>query len=331
MIVKSFELKKVSLDNKIFLIYGENDGLKKEIRTEISKQFQGKEVNYDENEIIKNFDEFANLIKNHSLFDDKKIITINRCTEKISEIIFKIIDYKIDDVIIIETGILEKKSKLRSFFEKSKEFVIIPTYKDEYQSLVRIARDFFLKNKINISQETINLLVSRCNGDRGYLKLELNKISNYITDKKNISLKEIYTLTNLSENYTAAELVDSSLAKNFQKTCSILDEGNYSQEDAFLILRIFLQKSKRILSILDKINDGKNIDNAIQEHRPPIFWKDKPIIKKQIQLWKYDKIQEIISKINSLEIMIKKNNSLSIILLKDFIYEIVNIRPNNSF
>jgi len=331
MIVKSFELKKVSLDNKIFLIYGENDGLKKEIRTEISKQFQGKEVNYDENEIIKNFDEFANLIKNHSLFDDKKIITINRCTEKISEIIFKIINYKIDDVIIIETGILEKKSKLRSFFEKSKEFVIIPTYKDEYQSLVRIARDFFLKNKINISQETINLLVSRCNGDRGYLKLELNKISNYITDKKNISLKEIYTLTNLSENYTAAELVDSSLAKNFQKTCSILDEGNYSQEDAFLILRIFLQKSKRILSILDKINDGKNIDNAIQEHRPPIFWKDKPIIKKQIQLWKYDKIQEIISKINSLEIMIKKNNSLSIILLKDFIYEIVNIRPNNSF
>ncbi len=331
MILKSFELKKVSLDNRIFLIYGENDGLKKEIRTEISKQFQGKEVNYDENGIIKNFDEFVNLIKNHSLFDDKKIITINRCTEKISEIIFELINYKIDDVIIIETGILEKKSKLRSFFEKSKEFVIIPTYKDEYQSLVRIARDFFLKNKINISQETINLLVSRCNGDRGYLKLELSKISNYITDKKNISLKEIYTLTNLSENYTATELVDSSLAKNFQKTCSILNEGNYSQEDAFLILRIFLQKSKRILSVLDKINDGKNIDSAIQDYKPPIFWKDKPIIKQQIQLWKYDKMQEIISKINSLEIMIKKNNSLSIILLKDFIYEIINTKPNSSF
>ncbi len=331
MIIKSFELKKVSLDNKIFLIYGENDGLKKEIRTEIVKQFQGKEINYDENEITKDFEGFTNLIKNHSLFDDKKIITINRCTERISEIIFEIIDHIIDDVIIIDTGILEKKSKLRNFFEKSKEFVIIPTYKDEYQSLIKIARDFFLKNKINISQETINLLVSRCNGDRGYLKLELNKISNYIVDKKSISLKEIYTLTNLSENFTATELVDSSLAKNSQKTCSILNESNYSQEDAFLILRIFLQKSKRILSILHKINNGENIDSAIQEHKPPIFWKDKPIIKKQIQVWKYDKIQEIISKINSLEIMIKKNNSLSVILLKDFIYEIINIKPNNSF
>ena len=331
MIVKSFELKKISKNTKIFLIYGENEGLKKEISNKITKQFQGKEVNYDENEVIKNFEEFANLIKNHSLFDDKKIITVNRCSEKISEIIFSIINQKIDDVIIINSGILEKKSKLRNFFEKSNEFVIIPTYKDEYLSLMRIARDFFFLKKINISQETINLLVSRCNGDRGYLKLELDKISNYMVDKKSISLKEIFTLTNLSENYTAAELVDSSLAKNFQKTCSILNESNYSKEDTFLILRIFLQKSKRILSILDTMNDGKNLDSAIQEHKPPIFWKDKPIVKQQIQLWTCGKIQKIISKINSLEIMIKKNNSLSIILLKDFIYEVVNIRTNNSF
>ena len=331
MIIKFFELKKINKDNKIFLIYGDNDGLKKEIRDEITKQFQGKEINYDESEIFKNFNEFLNLIKNHSLFDDKKIITIRRSTEKILEVILGITDNKVADVIIIDTGILEKKSKLRNFFEKSKEFVIIPTYKDDYQSLLGIARDFFLKKKINISQETINLLVSRCNGDRGYLKLELSKISNYLIGRKNISLKEIYTLTNLSENYTATELVDSSLGKNYEKTCRILNESYYSQEDTFLILRIFLQKSKRILSMLETINNGKNIDIAIQEHKPPIFWKDKPIIKHQIQLWRYDNVQLIISKINSLEIMIKKNNSLGIILLKDFIYDVINIKPNNSF
>ena len=331
MIIKFFELKKINKDNKIFLIYGDNDGLKKEIRDEITKQFQGKEINYDESEIFKNFNEFLNLIKNHSLFDDKKIITIRRSTEKILEVILGITDNKVADVIIIDTGILEKKSKLRNFFEKSKEFVIIPTYKDDYQSLLGIARDFFLKKKINISQETINLLVSRCNGDRGYLKLELSKISNYLIGRKNISLKEIYTLTNLSENYTATELVDSSLGKNYEKTCRILNESYYSQEDTFLILRIFLQKSKRILSMLETINNGKNIDTAIQEHKPPIFWRDKPIIKHQIQLWRYDNIQLIISKINSLEIMIKKNNSLGMILLKDFIYDVINIKPNNSF
>ena len=124
--------------------------------------------------------------------------------------------------------------------------------------------------------------------------------------EKNISLEEIYKLTNLYENYSATELVDSSLLKNVKKTCNILNESNYSQDDTFLIIRILLQKSKRILSLINEINTGKNIDNALQEHRPPIFWKDKPVLKQQIKLWNYDKIKDLISKINSLEILIKK-------------------------
>ena len=331
MIIKSYELKKISNKNNVILIYGENEGLKKEISTKIKNQFSGKEINYEENDVLKNLDEFRNLIKNHSLFDDKKVITIRRCTEKIYQIIFEIVDYNIEDLIIIDCGTLDKRSKLRNFFEKSKKAVIIPTYKDDYQSLINISRDFFSQNKISISQETLSLLVSRCNGDRGYLKLELEKISNYMAEKKNISLEEIYKLTNLYENYSATELVDSSLLKNVKKTCNILNESNYSQDDTFLIIRILLQKSKRILSLINEINTGKNIDNALQEHRPPIFWKDKPVLKQQIKMWNYDKIKDLISKINSLEILIKKNNSLSVILLKDFIYEIMDKRANNSF
>ena len=331
MIIKSYELKKISNKNNVILIYGENEGLKKEISTKIKNQFSGKEINYEENDVLKNLDEFRNLIKNHSLFDDKKVITIRRCTEKIYQIIFEIVDYNMEDLIIIDCGTLDKRSKLRNFFEKSKKAVIIPTYKDDYQSLINISRDFFSQNKISISQETLSLLVSRCNGDRGYLKLELEKISNYMAEKKNISLEEIYKLTNLYENYSATELVDSSLLKNVKKTCNILNESNYSQDDTFLIIRILLQKSKRILSLINEINTGKNIDNALQEHRPPIFWKDKPVLKQQIKMWNYDKIKDLISKINSLEILIKKNNSLSVILLKDFIYEIMDKKANNSF
>tara|TARA_B100001027_G_scaffold11372_1_gene6976 strand:+ start:4236 stop:5231 length:996 start_codon:yes stop_codon:yes gene_type:complete len=331
MIIKSFDLKKISNKNNIILIYGENYGLKNEINTKIKNQFSGQEINYEENDVLKRLDEFRNLIKNRSLFDGKKIITIKRCTEKIYQIIFEIVDYKMEDLIIIDCGTLDKRSKLRNFFEKSKKAVIIPTYKDDYQSLINISRDFFSQNKISISQETLSLLVSRCNGDRGYLKLELEKISNYITEKKNISLEEIYKLTNLYENYSATELVDSSLLKNVKKTCSILNESNYSQDDTFLIIRILLQKSKRILSLINEIDTGKNIDDALQEHRPPIFWKDKPIVKQQIKMWNYDKIKDLISKINSLEILIKKNNSLSIILLKNFIYEIMDTRVNSSF
>ena len=176
----------------------------------------------------------------------------------------------------------------------------------------------------------MNLLVSRCNGDRGYLETDLKKISNYLTDRKIISLKEISALTNLYENYSANELVDSSLSKNIKKTQDILSENNYSQDDTFIILRVFLQKTKRILDLLKNLNNEKDIEKVISEHRPPIFWKDKPIIKKQLQIWSFVSINILIQKINDIEVQIKKNNALSLILLKNLIYEIIDLETNNS-
>ena len=150
------------------------------------------------------------------------------------------------------------------------------------------------------------------------------KISNYVSDKKVISLKEISALTNLSENYSANELVDASLSKNIKKTQEILDESNYSQEDTFLILRVFLQKAKKILNLTQGINNGRDIEKVIAEHKPPIFWKDKPVIKKQIQMWSFESINELIYKLNNVELEIKKNNTLSLVLMKNFIYEMLD-------
>ena len=323
MILKSFEVSKKEISSiKLFLVYGENQGLKKEIIDTIKLKHSGKEIKFEETQILTNKLLFFNEIKNRSLFDENKIYLIERCTEKISDIVFEVLNNKIDDLIIINCANLEKKSKLRNFVEKSANAVIIPTYKDNSQSLVNIAKTFFIEKKIDISYETINLLVSRCNGDRGNLKQELKKISNYITDKKIITLKEISILTNLSENYSASELVDASLSKNLKKTQEILDENNYSQEDTFLVLRVFLHKTKKILNLIENIDKGTNIEKVIADYKPPIFWKDKPIIKKQLQLWSFKTINELIYKLNDIELKGKKNNTTSLILMKNFIYEI---------
>ena len=325
MILKSFEINKIDVSKfKFFLIYGENEGLKKELISKIKDKHIGKEIKYEESQIIGNRFNFFSEIKNRSLFDEKKIYLIERCTEKISDIVIEIIENELEDLIIISCGALEKKSKLRSLIEKSNNSVIIPTYKDNNQSLLNLAKTFFLEKKISISYETLNLLTNRCNGDRGYLKQELEKISNYVSNKKVISLKEISALTNLSENYSANELVDASLSKNIKKTQEILDENNYSQEDAFLILRIFLQKTKKILNLTQKINSEIDIEKVIAEHKPPIFWKDKPVIKKQLQIWSFKSINELIYKLNNVELKIKKNNTLSLILMKNFIYEVAD-------
>ena len=325
MILKSFEINKIDVSKfKFFLIYGENEGLKEELISKIKSSHIGKEIKYEESQIIGNKFNFFSEIKNRSLFDEKKIYLIERCTEKISEIVIEIIENELDDLIIINCGTLEKKSKLRNLIEKSSNSVIIPTYKDNFQSLINLAKTFFLEKKISISYETLNLLINRCNGDRGYLKKELGKISNYVSDKKVISLKEISALTNLSENYSANELVDASLSKNIKKTQEILDESNYSQEDTFLILRVFLQKAKKILNLTQGINNGRDIEKVIAEHKPPIFWKDKPVIKKQLQMWSFESLNELIYKLNNVELEIKKNNTLSLVLMKNFIYEMLD-------
>ena len=325
MILKLFEIdKKEILNFKFFLLYGENEGLKKELIGKIKNRFTGKEIKFEESKVLTNKFELYNEIKNGSLFDEKKIYLIERCTEKILEIVSEIIENKINDPIIVNCGILEKKSKLRNLIEKSDKAVIIPTYKDNSQSLINIAKAFFVERKISVSYETLNLLVNRCNGDRGNLKQELKKISNYLTGKKILSLKEISTLTNLSENYSAAELVDASLCKNMKKTQEIIDENNYSNEDTFLVLRTFLQKTKKILNLMENIKNNKDIEKVIAEHKPTIFWKDKPVIKKQLQIWSIKSMKNLIYKLNDIEIRIKKNNALSLVLMKNFIFEITS-------
>ena len=330
MIVKFYEIANKEISKfKLFLVYGENEGLKKDIINKIKNNDSSTEIKYEENQILNNKSDFYNEINNRSLFDEKKTYLIERCSEKISEIVLELCEKDFEDLIIINCGVLEKKSKLRNILEKSTKSVVIPTYKDNSQSLVQIAKNFFSEKKISVSYETLNLLANRCNGDRGNLNNELVKISNYLIDKKTISLKEVYALTNLSENYSAFELVDASLSKNLKKIQEILNENNYSQDDSFLVLRVFLLKTKKILSLLESMKRQKDIDKVILEHKPPIFWKDKPIVKKQLQIWTLKTINELILNLNEIEVKIKKNGTLSLILMKNFIYEVVNTKTSN--
>ena len=326
MIIKTFEINKIKFDKQnLFLVYGENEGLKKEIIQSLKKKFNGNVENYDETQIIENKELFYEKILNQSLFEKEKMVIINRCSEKIYEVIENILEKKIlDTKIILNANILEKKSKLRNLFEKEEKLVIIPTYKDTTLNLLELARKFFYNYKVSISQEAINLLVSRCNGDRGYLKTELDKVLVYMHDRKSINLEEIYKLTNLSENFSINELVDTSLSKNFKKTAEIINESSYKLDDGIIILRTYLQRAKRLLNIYEKQNNNTDWDNLINNYKPPIFWKDKPIIKKQLENWSKSKIKDLINNINKTEIYFKKNSSISLLLVFNLIYETSN-------
>ncbi len=330
MIVKTFELHKINDNQIFFLLYGKNDGLKIECINEILKKNNGKIYNYDEKQIKDQIELFYENILSESLFESSKIIIINRASDKICEIIDDLTNRVVSNIkVIINADILDTKSKLRSIFEKRKDLVCIPTYPDNNETLSKLTYSFFKKQNISISQQNINMIVEKCNGDRTNLKNELDKIKSYSTNKKKISSEEISKLINLSENYGLSELIDNCLAKNQNKIINILNENNYNTEDSIIILRTFLFKAKKILKLAIQLEQNKDINATINSARPPIFWKDKEIVKIQLNNWKPKKIKDLIKNLNDLELEIKQNYNNSILIITNFILEKSCSKVNN--
>ena len=305
-----------------FLIYGKNEGLKKEIiERNFIKNFKGNIDKYDENYFISNKETIISELLSKSLFEDRKIIIISRVTDKIIKIIDEIVRRNLDELIIIlKSEILEKKSKLRQLFEKEKELASIALYEDTSRDLTRIITEFLNFNKIRLSQESINLLVNRASGDRENLKIELEKIYNYSITNKDINISKIKVLTNLAENYSVNELAENFLLKNKKNISKILNENNYSDEDCILILRTILSKSKRLFNILKRNEELNNIDQVISSTKPPIFWKEKESVKVQANSWKLNDLKNKIYEINEIELLIKNNSKNSLNLVSDFIF-----------
>jgi len=325
MILKSFELNKIKFENyNFYLFYGDNEGFKEEIiKSFFEKQYQGNVYRYDEKEVLDNVDSFYNSILTKSFFDNKKLIIINRVSDKIRVIVEELIEKKTEDIqFILNSKNLEKKSILRKFFEKEKSIICVPFYEDNNQTLNSIVSQFFRNKKIPISQQLINVLTERSRGDRKNLNNELQKIENYSLNKKTLNLQEIIKLSNLADNYSASELIDHSLAKNTRKTVAIFNENNYSDEDNIIIIRTLLAKLKRLLKIHELIDEKGNIDQAISSFRPPIFWKEKPVVTQQLKSWGKRELKDLIYTSNDIELLIKKNSKNSTIgknILSDFI------------
>jgi DNA polymerase-3 subunit delta len=320
MIYKSFEVNKID-KNLIHLIlfYGKNEGLKNETLNILIKD-ENNIQNYEEKEILDNENSFIENILSKSLFEKKKIIVIKRTTDKILKVMETLHLKNLEDItIILNTDNLEKKSKLRSFFEKNKTLVCVPFYPDNDQTLSKLAYNFLREKKISISSSNINLIVNKCSGDRETLISELQKIELFSKNGKQINSDNISKLINLSENHSISELVDNCLAKNKKKITSILNENNFSNEDCIMIVRSFLIKAKKLLILSKTFEANKNIDLTISSAKPPIFWKEKEVTKQQIYKWKPKHIKKLIYTLSETELQIKKNMNNSINLITDFI------------
>lgn len=334
MILKSYETNKIDLKfNKLILFYGQNQGAKEEEIKKILTTHKDKSLSkYDEKEILDNSEVFFENILSESLFENEKIILINRASDKIIGIFEEILEKNISKIsILVNSNILEKRSKLRSIFEKNKKLICVPFYPDTPETLSKLSYNYLKTNKVILSQEHINLIVNRCNGDRGVLKNELEKVKFLLKTKNKLSTIDLLKISNLVENHEISELVDNCLAKNHKKIIIIMNENNFTNEDCMVIVRTFLNKLKRLYNLAINYKENKNLDKTIAAAKPPIFWKDKQLVKQQIEKWTYKQIKKLTFEINEIELQVKKNNINPLNIVSNFILNKSFLKANNKF
>ena len=335
MIVKSYELsnKIVSLEKYVYLFYGENKGLKDDLKNHtinfIKKNKEVEIINFNEDQLLKLNDSYYNAIQTGSLFSKTKIIIINFATNKSFDFVNFLLEKNINDVnLIVISNILEKKSKLRQLGEKSTDIICVPCYYDTQKNLSIIMNNALRENKINISSESVNLLIENSGGDRHNLKNELGKIVAYAKNKKTVSFEEVKRLVNSQENLEIDEITTNCLCGNLTKFKRSLNFISFGNINHILLIKILSRKIEKLIQYQAAQKDYPNIDSLINSIKPPIFWKEKPNVKKQLEVWKDKNLNELIAEINIIEEKYKQHYDVSKIILNDFIVKLCK-RANN--
>jgi DNA polymerase-3 subunit delta len=327
MIIKSYLLEqdiRLLSDKNLFLFYGENLGLKNDFKNLIKKNLPNyKIINLNQEEVIKNQENFFSETLNLSLFEKKKIYNINDCNDKILELIQEIHEIIDNQLVFLFAENLDKRSKLRNHFEKAKNAYVIPCYNDNEITIRKIILNK-LKDFKGLTTENLNLISDNCNLDRVKLNNELSKITNCFTNK-NIENGKLKSLLDYKVNNDFHLLKNEALSGDRIKTNKLLSDTVIETEKNIYYLTIINQSLMK-LNETSKIAEQSSIDEAINVVKPPIFWKEKPIFKKQLLKWNSNKIKKIQNVTYNLEVEIKSNAQINKnILIKKLLVDICEL------
>ena len=325
MIIKQYILEqnpKAFLDYKIFLLYGENEGFKKEFKDKVKKIDKDFEIlSFTQEEIVKNNNILFKEIENKSLFEKNKIFFIDQADDKILSIVEEVIESVQDEKIIIIAKNLVKKSKLRNFFEKEKNCCVTACYQDNETTLRNIILSS-LKEYQGVTPEFINFIIENTGFERNKIRNEIEKVQSFFLNKI-IDFKKVEQLLNIKTNDDYNKLKDEALNGNKNKTNRLLADTIFESENNVYYLNLINQRLNRLKDILNLKTNNTNIESIILNLKPPVFWKDKPILVKQLTKWNKEKIKIALKKTYEAELEMKSNSAIrKDIIIKNLIVEL---------
>jgi DNA polymerase-3 subunit delta len=313
MLLKSQEIslkKKDFFKEKIILLYGENQDLINDLNQQITSKFIEEEKvpkSIFEEDIIKSPENIISYYLNGSLFDDNKnILIIKNCSDKILDIINKIKNNINDNIIILNSEVLQKNSKLRQFGEYDKLAICIPCYQETKFDIKKFLTQQLQINNIQLSDSQSETIIGSSSLKRSKIKEVIEKINLYKNSEKITDqiIDEICTDADLKKN---DEIIDILLSKNEKNINDFISNmSNYEKNfiEIIIILRSFIIK---ILDIQKK-NKNLSIDERIERYKPPIFWKDKDRIKNILKIWNTNNLEKFLSNLNIIETEFKRND-----------------------
>ena len=306
----------------IFLFYGENHGLKGEFRKILkSKNIKNEKLNFLQEEIIQNESILLNEISNKSLFNEKKIIFIDQVSEKFSKVIDEIISNVVDEKVLLFAENLDKKSKLRAKLEKSKTCAVIPCYPDNEITIKKIIFDK-LKHYKGLTPQVINFIVQNTGLDRSKVNNEIDKIKSCFMDKI-IEPEKLIALLNIRMNDDFNKLRDEAINGNKINTNKLLGDTIFESENNIFYLNLINQRINKLNEIENMKKNEKNVESLVSQLKPPIFWKDKPIIIEQSKKWDRKKLKKVLKKTYEVELKIKSSPSINKnLLIKNLIIDL---------
>lgn len=312
MIYKSYLVEEnfKLIDKNINLFYGENIGLLNTFKNKIKVNNKEKAeiVSFTQDEILSNDRAFKNEITNQSLFSEKRIFIIDQATDKILEHLNEILNAGESNKFFLFANVLEKKSKLRKYFETEQNCASIACYEDNEITLRKITLNK-LKNFQPVPQKIINMIVENCSGSRVKLNNELEKIIIFF-GKNKIDDENLANLLNIIENDNFNTLKNAALNGDKKLTNKLLSETIIEEDKTILYLSIISQRANQINQI-NKNFKGTNYDNAITKIKPPIFWKEKPNFINQLKKWQEVKTNLLLKNLYEIELNVKKNSTIS--------------------
>ncbi len=325
MIFKSYLLEEniQTINNhKIFLFYGENEGLKKEFKDKIRAHNKNNEIlSFFQEEIVKNKNILLNEILNKSLFQQKKIIFIDNANDKVLEILEESLNKINDEKIILFSDILDKRSKLRNYLEKNKSCGIAACYQDNEISIKKIISKR-LKSYAGLTNQIVNFIIQNTGLERNKVNNELDKITSYFKDKK-IDINKIDLLLNIRSSEDFNLLKDEALNGNKIKTNRLLADTIFEIENNVFYLNSINQRIKRLNEIENEKKKNSNVETIVNNLKPPVFWKDKGKLIEQSKKWNKNKIQKALKQTYTAEIEIKSNSSIrKDLLIKNLIIDL---------